>query len=144
MTFHFYIKCVPPLLTNTVPPLLTDTVRKDIHFSFLLYSRAVYPAMIVPGIPWFVFTIPIRYFQTCSYLFINTCTSKADNFTKVREKQLGQNLVKDFKRANLLAAVSSLYLANSNSYMAHANNINGCLKFPETATGMKVLAKKLV
>ena len=28
--------------------------------------------------------------------------------------------------------------------MAHANNNNGCLKFPEAATGMKVLVKKLV
>ena len=28
--------------------------------------------------------------------------------------------------------------------MAHANNNNGRLKFPETATGMRVLVKKLV
>ena len=39
------------LLTNTVPPLLTDTVMEDIHYSFLLYSRTVYPARIVPGFP---------------------------------------------------------------------------------------------
>ena len=132
------------LLTNTVPPLLNDTVMKDIHYSFLLYSRTIYPARIVPGIPWSVVTIPIRYFQIYSYLFINTCASKANNFTKVREKQPGQYFVKHFKRANLLAAVSSLYLRNTNCYMAQANNNNGCLKLPETATGMKVLVKKLV
>ena len=28
--------------------------------------------------------------------------------------------------------------------MAHTNNNNGCLKFPEVPTGMKVLVKKLV
>ena len=52
--------------------------------------------------------------------------------------------MKHFKIANLWATVSSLCLTNTSCYMAHANNNNVCLKFPEAATGMKVLVKNFV
>ena len=71
-------------------------------------------------------------------------TAALNNVTKIREKHPGQHFVKHFKRANLWAAVLFLCLTNISCYMAHTNNNNGCLKFPEVPTGMKVLVKKLV
>ena len=71
-------------------------------------------------------------------------TAALNNVTKIREKHPGQHFVKHWKRANLWGTVSSLCLANTRCYMAHTNNNNGCLKFPEVPTGMKVLVKKLV
>ena len=136
---------------NVSHPYWLTRSRKTfiIHF-YYIQERSTLPGL-EPGIPWFVVrclnhwgTGLSNYFQTCSYLFINTCAPKENDFTKVREKQPWQNFVKHFKRVNLWGTVYSLCLTNTNCYMAHANNNNGRLKFLETATGMKILVKKLV